>query len=210
MQKKLLLVAVILTAFMGKSFACGWDDGDWYYYNLFSQEIMNDPIYRPFLLTYEAKYYSDTTLRNGNIEEWQKYLGLSYENTKYLVFESSRDDLQSLTKGKSAADRKLSFATPEFVKKHKQALLYLAYTKYLEPYMRIIPDPNLEVYNWWWEEQYEHNAGELDYNKVKTFLSQAGKPRRTTSSSCAMAINWSGWPIIRVVSKRPCNCSTSM
>jgi hypothetical protein len=81
MQKKLLLVAVILTAFMGKSFACGWDGGDWYYYNLFSQKIMNDPIYRPFLLTYETKYYSDTTLRNGIIEEWQKYLGLSYEDT---------------------------------------------------------------------------------------------------------------------------------
>ena len=178
MRKKLLLAAVILTAFMGKSFACGWDGGDWYYYNLFSQEIMNDPIYRPFLLTYETKYYSDTTLRNGNIEEWQKYLGLSYEDTKYLVFESSRDDLQNLTKGKSAADRKLSFATPEFVKKHKQALLYLAYTKYLEPYMRIIPDPNLDVYNWWWEEQYEHNAGELDYNKVKNVLVTSWKAEK--------------------------------
>ena len=178
MRKKLLLAAVILTAFMGKSFACGWDDGDWYYYNLFSQEIMNDPIYRPFLLTYETKYYSDTTLRNGNLEEWQKYLGLSYEDTKYLVFESSREDLQSLTKGKSAADRKLSFATPEFVKKHKQALLYLAYTKYLEPYMRIIPDPNLEVYNWWWDEPYEHNAGELDYNKVKNVLVTSWKAEK--------------------------------
>ena len=66
MRKKLLLVAVMLTALWGKSFACGWDDWDWYYYNLFSQEIMNDPIYRPFLLTYEAKYYSNDTLRNGN------------------------------------------------------------------------------------------------------------------------------------------------
>lgn len=178
MRKKLLLAAVILTAFMGKSFACGWDGGDWYYYNLFSQEIMNDPIYRPFLLTYETKYYCDTTLRNGNLEEWQKYLGLSYEDTKYLVFESSREDLQSLTKGKSAADRKLSFATPEFVKKHKQALLYLAYTKYLEPYMRIIPDPNLEVYNWWWDEPYEHNAGELDYNKVKNVLVTSWKAEK--------------------------------
>ena len=89
MRKKLLLVAVMLMALWGKSFACGWDGGDWYYYNLFSQEIMNDPRYRPFLLTYETKYYSNDTLRNGNIEEWQKYLGLSYENTKYLVFESS-------------------------------------------------------------------------------------------------------------------------
>ena len=175
MYKKLLLVVVLLTTLWGKSFACGWDDMDWYYYNLFSQEIMNDPRYRPFLLTYDTKYYTDDTLRNGNIEEWQKYLGLSYEDTKYLVFESSRDDLQNLTKGKAAADRKLAFATSDFVKKHKQALLYLAYVKSLEPYMRIIPDPDLEVYNWWWEEKYEHNAGELDYNKVKNVLTTSWK-----------------------------------
>ena len=173
MHKKLLLVAAMLTALWGKSFACGWDDGDWYYYNLFSQEIMNDPRYRPFLLTYETKYYTDDTLRNGNIEEWKKYLGLSYEDTQYLVFKSSRDDLQNLTKGKAASDKKLAFATPEFVKKHKQALLYLAYVKYLEPYMRIIPDPDLDVYNWWWDEKYEHNAGELDYDKVKTVLTRS-------------------------------------
>ena len=146
MHKKLLLVAVMLTAFWGKSFAC--DDIDWYYYNLFSQEIMNDPRYKPFLLTYDTKYYTNDTLRNGNIEEWQRYLGLSYEDTKYLVFNSSRDDLQNLTKGKAAADKKLAFATSDFVKKHKQALLYLAYVKSLEPYMRIIPDTDLDVYYW--------------------------------------------------------------
>ncbi|MBO6024660.1 MAG: hypothetical protein J6P83_07400 [Bacteroidales bacterium] len=173
MRKKLLLVAVMLTAFWGKSFACGWDDGDWYYYNLFSQELMNDPVYRPFLLTYESKYYTDDIIRNGNIAEWQKYLGLSYEDTQYLVFESSRDDLQNLTKGKAAADSRLAFATPEFVKKHKQALLYLAYAKYLEPYMRVIPDTDSEVYFWWWDEKYEHNAGDLDYNKVKTVLTKS-------------------------------------
>ena len=173
MFKKLLLVAVVLTAFMGKSFACGWDDGDWYYYNLFSQEIMNDPVYRPFLLTYDTKYYTNDTLRNGNIEEWQKYLGLNYDDTKYLVFKSSRDDLQKLTKGQKASDPKLAFANAEFVKKHKQALLYLAYAKYLEPYMRVIPDPELDVYFWYWDEQYEHNAGDLDYEKVKTVLTRS-------------------------------------
>ena len=173
MKKKIFLVAVMLTAFWGKSFACGWDDGDWYYYNLFSQEIIKDPVYRPFLLTYDTKYYTDDTLRNGNIEEWQKYLGLSYDDTQYLVFKSSREDLQKLTKGQAASDKKLAFATPDFVKKHKQALLYLAYAKYLEPYMRIIPDPDSEVYFWYWDDAYEHNAGDLDYNKVKTVLTKS-------------------------------------
>jgi len=173
MYKKLLLVAVILTAFWGKSFACGWDDGDWYYFNLFSQEIMKDPLYRPFLLTYDSKYYTNDTLRNGNVEEWQKYLGLNYEDTQYLVFKSTREDLQKLTKGQKADDPKLAFANAEFVKKHKQALLYLAYAKYLEPYMRVVPDLELEVYNWYWDEWYEHNAGELDYEHVKTVLTRS-------------------------------------
>lgn len=172
MRKKLILIAVMLTAFWGKSFACGgWDDFDGGYHNLFSQEIMKDARYRPFLLTYASKYYPGDTLRNANIEEWQQYLGLSYDDTKYLVFKSSRSDLQNLTKGKAAIDQNLAFATPEFAKKHKQALLYLAYAKYLEPYMRIIPGEDVDFY--WDMPEYEHNAGDLDYEKVKTVLTKS-------------------------------------
>ena len=172
MRKNLLLLAVMMTAFFGNSYACGgWDDFDSGYHNLFSQEIMKDPLYRPFLLTYESRYYPGDTLLNGNIEEWQQYLGLSYDDTKYLVFKSLRSDLQNLTKGKSAEDPKLAFATPEFVQQHKQALLYLAYAKYLEPYMRVIPG---EDSDWYWDlPEYEHNAGDLDYAKVKNVLTKS-------------------------------------
>ena len=174
MRKKLLLVVVLMTTLWGKTFACGWDDGDWYYYNLFSQEIMKDPRYRPFLLIYGSRYYTNDTLRNGNIEEWQQYLGLSYDDTQYLVFKSSREDLQNLTKGKPVADKRLAFATPEFAQKHKQALLYLAYAKYLEPYMRIVPGEDSDEFSYWYfDDPYEHNAGELDYDKVKTVLTRS-------------------------------------
>ena len=171
MRKKLLLVAVMLTALWGKSFACGWDEGDWYYYNLFNQEIMSDERYRPFLLIYGSRYYTNDTLRNGNIEEWRQYLGLSYDETKYLVFKASRSDLQNLSKGKRAVDENLSFASADFMKNHKQALLYLAYAKYLEPYMRIIPGEDTDFY--WDLPEYEHNAGDLDYEKVKTVLTKS-------------------------------------
>lgn len=171
MRKKLLLVAVMLTALWGKSFACGWDEGDWYYYNLFNQEIMSDERYRPFLLIYGSRYYTNDTLRNGNIEEWRQYLGLSYDETKYLVFNASRSDLQNLSKGKRAVDENLSFASADFMKNHKQALLYLAYAKYLEPYMRIIPGEDTDFY--WDLPEYEHNAGDLDYEKVKTVLTKS-------------------------------------
>lgn len=171
MRKKLLLVAVMLTALWGKSFACGWDEGDWYYYNLFNQEIMSDERYRPFLLVYGSRYYTNDTLRNGNIEEWRQYLGLSYDDTQYLVFKASREDLQNLSKGKAAKDSNLSFANADFMKRHKQALLYLAYAKYLEPYMRIIPGETEDYY--WDLPEYEHNAGDLDYEKVKTVLTKS-------------------------------------
>lgn len=171
MRKKLLLVAVMLTALWGKSFACGWDEGDWYYYNLFNQEIMSDERYRPFLLIYGSRYYTNDTLRNGNIEEWRQYLGLSYDETKYLVFKASRSDLQNLSKGKRAVDENLSFASADFMKNQKQALLYLAYAKYLEPFMRIIPGEDTDFY--WDLPEYEHNAGDLDYEKVKTVLTKS-------------------------------------
>ena len=171
MRKKLLLVAVMLTALWGKSFACGWDEGDWYYYNLFNQEIMSDERYRPFLLVYGSRYYTNDTLRNGNIEEWHQYLGLSYDATQYLVFKASREDLQNLSKGKAVKDENLAFANANFMKNHKQALLYLAYAKYLEPYMRIIPGETEDFY--WDLPEYEHNAGDLDYEKVKTVLTRS-------------------------------------
>jgi hypothetical protein len=161
----------MLTALWGKSFACGWDEGDWYYYNLFNQEIMNDERYRPFLLVYGSRYYTNDTLRNGNIEEWRQYLGLSYEDTQYLVFKASREDLQNLSKGKAVLDGNMSFATASFMKNHKQALLYLAYAKYLEPYMRIIPGEDTDFY--WDLPEYAYNAGDLDYEKVKTVLTKS-------------------------------------
>ena len=173
MRRKLLLVAVILAAFVGKSHACFWYEADSDYYNLFAQEIMNDPRYKAFLLTYDDFYYTNEPLRNGNLSEWQDYLGLSYDDTEYLVLKSTRDDLQNLTKGKSASDPNLSFATPDFVKKHKQALLYLAYVKYLEPYMRIIPGEDNNISYWEFQDDYEHNAGDLDYDKVKTVLTKS-------------------------------------
>jgi len=170
--KKMSLVAMLLLALDGKLSACVDYDMDEEYYNLFNQEIMNDPRYKSFLLTFNSRFYSYDVVRNGNTEEWQDYLGLSYENTQYLVFKASRADLQNLIKNKPVTDKKLSFATPEFVKKHKQALLYLAYCKYLEPYMRVVPGEN-DLGYWDFSDDYEHNAGDLDYAKVKKVLTQS-------------------------------------
>ena len=69
MFKKILLLVIMSMALFGKVSACSWYDADLEYYNLFSQDIMNDPRYRPFLVTLESRYYPHDILRNGNIQE---------------------------------------------------------------------------------------------------------------------------------------------
>ncbi|SFW24688.1 hypothetical protein SAMN02927921_00676 [Sinomicrobium oceani] len=144
--------------------AGGWGE-DYSYYNLFAQENIEEPQYQAFLLTYENIFYTpdqpDPTLKNENIEEWQQYLGTTYDQAQYLVFGSKREDLRALAQGKPTADSKLGFADKGFVSKHKQALLYLAYAKYLAPYMAVKGDQR-----YYWGDKPRHTVDELDYDKV--------------------------------------------
>ncbi|MFD2033651.1 hypothetical protein ACFSKL_02555 [Belliella marina] len=156
--------------------AGGWGE-DYYYYNLFLQETMGEPQYEPFLLTYESAYYSRNANQDGqlpilneNIEEWQEYLGISYENAHYLVFKSSREDIKSLIQGKTIGTSQLDFVDASFIKKHKQALLYLSYAKYLEPYMAV----KSTGYNYWGDRP-ENNVSELDYETVTNVLERSWK-----------------------------------
>lgn len=145
------------------------------YYNLFMQEIIASPRYYPFLLAYEAPFYfprDTSTEKNENIEEWQEYLGLNYEQTYYLVFQASEADVRSLTKDKTVSDKKLSFADANFRKNHKQALLYLAYAKYLEPYMTVSSAGGYENY---WGSSSSTTVNDLDYNKVINVLERSYK-----------------------------------
>lgn len=175
-MKKFLLCVLAGFIGFGQSPACGGYDPDYEYYNLFIQEVIDDPQYYPFLLTYGVGYYSpydkEDVGKNENIEEWQDYLGASYEDTYYLVFKASRDDVRSLIAGKSVSDSSLKFVTPAFVTKHKQALLYLAYAKYLEPYMTITQSHS----DWgYYYSDPEFTADKLDYEKVINVLEKSWK-----------------------------------
>lgn len=175
MKTNLLFLHVILILlFLPKQTnACVDYDIDNYYFNLFAQEIIKDSRYFPFLMAEGSRFYNHvTTKKNANIEEWQHYLGLSYDDTRYLVFNAGRDDIKSLANGKDANDPKLGFITPTFIQHHKQALLYLAYAKYMEPYMCIINDPGEEVH-WRGDADDQKSANQLDYNKVKSVLTRS-------------------------------------
>src|SRR5690625_2510752 len=142
-------------------FCGGGDYSDDYFYNLFLQEIIDDPQYFPFLRTDEP-FYSDSLSEeqpNENIEAWKNYLDISYKEAKYLVFTATREEIQAILKNKSFINKNLNFIDDAFLKQHKQALLYLSYAIYLERYIRIIQD---ERYSW----DDELHVGKLDYNQV--------------------------------------------
>jgi hypothetical protein len=154
-MKKLFLILVLVSSLSLRSLACGgysYDDG---YYNLFMQETIGDPHYFPFLLTLESTYYDsdrdNDKLLNENIEEWVKYLNISYNDAYYLVFKAQKSDVDALIAGRAVSNAALSFATQSFVKQHIQALKYISYSKYLEPYMRYKFELN-EDNSWWYNE----------------------------------------------------------
>ncbi|GHS97681.1 hypothetical protein FACS189421_04910 [Bacteroidia bacterium] len=173
-MRKLIFCLLISLSVTGKSFACGdYDPDEGYFYNLFAQEIIDDPQYYSFLLSYGGRYYSSGEQKpvpNENIEEWQTYIGLNYEDTYYLVFKATREEVKKLIDGKPVTDEKLQFANAAWVRKNKQALLYLAYAKYLEPYMSVqITD------GWYYGDEKSQSVADLDYAKVMNVLERSWK-----------------------------------
>ena len=167
-MKKFFFTFVLFTAITSQSFACAYFSEDYSYYNLFLQELIDDPRYYPFLLTLETAYYeSEQQPENENIKEWQKYLGLSYENTRYLIFEAPRDHIRAAINGDL---KNLKFLNADFIVKHKQALLYISYAKYLEPYMRIT---HVSDSDWDYFPEDTKTADQLEYDKVMTVLQRS-------------------------------------
>ena len=177
-MRKLYVSFLLCLSTVVQSHACGWGpEEDYSYYNLFIQEIINNPHYYPFLLTLDNHYYSSKEKgKNENIEQWQSYLDLNYEDTEYLVFKASKAAIDSLIKKQTVANKRLRFATASWTSKHHQALLYLSYAKYLEPYMRIVPDREW-VYGYGYESYaygyYSNHAADLDYEKVMNVLQRS-------------------------------------
>ena len=91
-----------------------------------------------------------------------------------MVFTSTRKDIQALLKQKPIEDKKLAFVDKKFIKKHKQALLYLSYAKYLEPYMAVISKNE----GYYWSDKPEHTVAELDYEAVIKVLKNSWKAEK--------------------------------
>lgn len=174
-MKKILLLSILTLMTTIKSFPCGGDYEDPYSYNslIFSQELINDSRYYPFLLaSYIAYYEADSAkVKSGNIEEWQKYLNIPYEQAHYLVFKASKDDVWKLSANKTVSDKQLKFANNAFTQKYKDALGYLVTAKELEPYMIISGHYD----GWGYYDEERNDIQKLPYDIISLELQKGWK-----------------------------------
>lgn len=179
-MKKLLFGLASVFAFTAQVYACGDYSEEYDYYNLFNQSIINSPQYQPFLLTLDYPTYdtSSIDLKDEKIEDWANVLNISYENAYYLVYKASKKSIDDLTKTGKSKDVKLKFADSKFINKHKQSLLYLAYAKYLEPYMahNFVGEKD----SWSYYEYSDTNATKLNYKKVVDVLKRSYNAEKST------------------------------
>lgn len=172
-MKKYILSLAVVSLFYTKSDACAWSDPDYEYFNLFTQSIIKDKSYLPFLHSYSTRFYTDfkrSQIPDENIESWRKFFNnqLSYPETDYLVNKISMADLNDLKKG-NPNNQLLKKLGAGFYQKYNEGIDYLIEAKYLEPYMSInyVESPNSFYYE---GNKTSKNATNLDYDKTVAAL----------------------------------------
>ncbi|WP_261510950.1 hypothetical protein [Chryseobacterium paludis] len=172
-MKKYILSLAVVSLFYTKYEACAWSDPDYEYFNLFTQSIIKDKSYLPFLHSYSTRFYTDfksSQIPDENIGAWKKFFGnqLSYAETDYLVNKMGMNDLNELKKG-NPNNQLLKKLGSGFYQKYHEGIDYLIEAKYLEPYMRInfVENPNSYFYG---GTQNDKNATNLDYSKTISAL----------------------------------------
>lgn len=173
-MKKYLLSLAVVSLFYTESEACAWSDPDYEYFNLFTQSIIKDKSYLPFLHSYSTRFYTDfkpSLIPDENIESWKRYFNnqLSYAQTEYLVNKMNINDLNALKKG-SPTNQLLVTLGPGFYQKYREGIDYLIEAKYLEPYMKINYIESADSFYYYREPGTGKNATNLDYNKTVAAL----------------------------------------
>lgn len=165
-MKKVIFSAALLLFANTNANACADYDADYDYFNLFTQSIIKDKTYLPFLLTMSTGFHDHEhyEIRNENIESWQKYFGksLSYQETQSLVEKMSMNELNVFKGGGSgnAILKKLGS-----YKKYQEGIDYLIEAKYLEPFMSI---KYVETANSWYRtpDEETNDVSKLDYDET--------------------------------------------
>lgn len=158
-----------------------WNNFDYLIDDNESIEFQN--FYNPYIPYFKISPYY------GNIEEWAKYLGINQNQAYYLVNKSSKKEIDSLLVFGNCRNKKLEFANSKFCKKKKNALKYISYAKFLEPYMARESGQDMkqwqeyEFWDYYWtindyyypKERTVHN---LDYETIINNLIEAYKAQK--------------------------------
>ncbi|MGU3374104.1 hypothetical protein [Chryseobacterium sp. M5A1_1a] len=169
-MKKYILSLAVVSLFYTNSDACAWSDPDYEYFNLFTQSIIKDKSYLPFLHTYSSRFfggYNPSLIPDDNVEAWKKFFNnqLNYGETQNLVYKLSMNDLNALKNGNPTNPLLQKLGTG-FYQKYKEGIDYLIEAKYLEPYMSINyieTENSFYSYN---RDENKKNATSLDYDKT--------------------------------------------
>ena len=168
-MKKIILAASIIFVSHSQVQACSWYDPDAEYFNLFTQSIIRDKSYTPFLLTYSNRFYhsKNVNIPDENIEDWRKYFKnvLSYQETEYLVKHLPLADLQNYKSGKAISDVLLKKLGQSFYTEFQEGFDYLIQAKYMQPYATIA-NSGAENNFYYGEQNNYKTAANLDYKKT--------------------------------------------
>ncbi|WP_292009968.1 hypothetical protein [Chryseobacterium sp.] len=168
-MKKYILSLAAASLFYIPSKACAWYDPDYEYFNLFTQTIIKDKSYLPFLHTYSERFYTafdHSHIPDENIEAWVKYFHnqLSYPEANYLVTKMNINDLNDLKKGNSN-NPLLKKLGNSFYQKYYEGIDYLIEAKYLEPFMAINYIESSDSF-YYREKEIDKNATSISYDKT--------------------------------------------
>jgi len=172
-MKKYILSLAVASLIYTKSEACAWADPDYDYFNLFTQSIIKDKSYLPFLHNYSSRFYTDfkrSQIPDENIESWKIFFNnkLTYSETDFLINKLSMNDLNDLKKGNTNNTLLKKLGTDSY-QKYREGIDYLIEAKYLEPYMKINYVETADSF-YYRENESDKNATNLDYAKTISAL----------------------------------------
>lgn len=168
-MKKYILTLALALLFYSKTDGCIWIDPNGDYFNLFTQSIIKDKSYLPFLHNYGSRFNTDFNppqIPDENLETWQRYFQNKWNYTEIyeIVNKLGKQELIDFRAGKSRHSLFKKLGTDAY-EKFKEGIDYLIVAKHLEPFMNMKSETNTESF-------YDENAKDasnLDYDyTIKT------------------------------------------
>ncbi|UZX27808.1 hypothetical protein [Riemerella anatipestifer] len=171
MKKAAISLGVILLLHQNSK-ACAWEDPDGDYFNLFTQTIIKDKSYTPFLLSYSSPFYEadNIAINDDNLQLWKSFFNnkLSYDEVKTLVYKLPLQDIISF---KDGYQNQAVFQKLGAYQNYREGLDYLIEAKKLNN-LRInrVANDDDNAYSFYYDDETYNLASTLDYENTLTTL----------------------------------------